>query len=339
MKDNLSTEPGYLALYRSSELEKRALALEARLTECDICPRECGANRLKGKYGFCTSGALPIVSSFCVHRGEEPAISGTGGSGTIFFGNCNMRCVYCQNYQISQDPKAQHDNEIETRVLAERMIYLQNELGCHNINLVTPSHFVPQIVRAVMEAVPGGLRLPLVYNTSSYDSLKTLRELDGIISIYLADLRYASNQYGQKYSHALGYVEASRTAIKEMYRQVGKLEVDNEGIAQKGLIVRHLVFPNGIAGSEDALGWLAREVSPEVSVSIMSQYYPAHKVAEHRYPELARKITPKEYAGVTALVEKLGMENGWVQGMESSENYRPDFSAEGPYGIKKRRRR
>ena len=333
----MSIEPGYLALYRSGELEKRARALEARLAECDICPRECGANRLKGKYGFCTSGALPIVSSFCAHRGEEPAISSTRGSGTIFFANCNMRCVYCQNYQISQDPKAQRGNKIETRVLAERMIYLQNELGCHNINLVTPSHFVPQIVRAVMEAVPVGLHLPLVYNTSSYDSLKTLRELDGIISIYLADLRYASNEYGQKYSHARGYVEASRTAIKEMYRQVGKLEVDNEGIAQKGLIIRHLIFPNGVAGSEDSLGWLAREVSPEVSVSIMSQYYPAHKAARHRYPELARKITPEEYAAVTALVEKLGIENGWVQGMESTENYRPDFSAEEPFDTKKRR--
>ena len=190
-----------------------------------------------------------------------------------------------------------------------------------------------------MEAVPGGLHLPLVYNTSSYDSVKTLQDLDGIVSIYLADLRYASNEYGQKYSHAQGYVEASRIAIKEMYRQVGKLEVDSEGIAQKGLLIRHLVLPNGIAGSDDSLTWLAREVSPEVSVSITSQYYQAHKATRHRYPELGRRITPEEYASVTGLVEKLGMVNGWVQGMDSTDCYRPDFSAEEPFDGKKRRRK
>jgi putative pyruvate formate lyase activating enzyme len=335
----MTIEPGYIALYNSGELKRRVLALEARLAECDICPRECGANRLKGKYGFCYSGSLPIVSSCCAHHGEEPALSGTRGSGTIFFANCNMRCVYCQNFQISQDSKTQYVNKIEPHVLAERMLHLQNELGCHNINLVTPSHFIPQIVRAVLEAVPLGLRLPLVYNTSSYDSMKTLKELDGIISIYLADLRYASDEYGLKYSHARGYVEASRAAIKEMYRQVGNLVVDDDDIAQKGLIVRHLILPNNIAGSEDSLRWLVKEVSPEVSVSIMAQYYPAHKAARHRYPELGRQITHEEYAAVTALVEKLGIENGWVQGMDSAENYQPDFSADEPFEKKERRKR
>jgi putative pyruvate formate lyase activating enzyme len=335
----MNTEPGYIALYRSGELERRAAALEARLAECDICPRECGAKRLSGKTGSCRSAALPIVASYCAHHGEEPALSGTRGSGTIFFGNCNLRCVYCQNHQISQDPAAQQGNEVETRVLAERMLYLQDGLGCHNINLVTPSHFVPQIVRAVLEAVPRGLRLPLVYNTSSYDSLPTLRALDGIISIYLADLRYASNEYGRKYSHVRGYVEASRTAIREMYRQVGNLVVDDEGIAQKGLIIRHLILPNGIAGSEDSLSWLVREVSPEVAVSIMSQYYPAHKAAGRRYPELARKITPGEYQAVADLVAKLGMENGWMQGMGSAEDYRPDFAADEPFNAGKRRQK
>jgi putative pyruvate formate lyase activating enzyme len=335
----MSIEPGYCALYLSGELERRVKALEARLAECDICPRECGAERLKGKTGPCNSAYLPIVSSYCAHHGEEPALSGKRGSGTIFFGNCNMRCVYCQNHQISQDPEAQQGNEIETSKLAERMLYLQNELGCHNINLVTPSHFVPQIVRAVFEAVPGGLRLPLVYNTSSYDSLKTLHELDGIMSVYLADLRYASNEYGRKYSHVRDYAEVSRAAIKEMYRQVGNLELDGEGIARKGLIIRHLILPDDIAGSEDSLGWLAREVSPEVAVSIMSQYYPAHKAAGRRYPELARKITLEEYGAVAALVEKLGIENGWMQGMESAENYRPDFAADEPFNTEKRQRK
>jgi putative pyruvate formate lyase activating enzyme len=334
----MSSEPGYIALYRSGELERRVSALEARLTECDICPRECGAKRLKGKVGHCNSGVLPIVASYCAHHGEEPVLSGTRGSGTIFFGNCNLRCVYCQNWQISQDPEAQKKNEIGTGVLAERMLYLQNELGCHNINLVTPSHFVPQIARAVFEAVPQGLCLPLVYNTSSYDSLETLKALDGIIDIYLADLRYASDELARKYSRARGYVAASHAAIKEMYRQVGNLELDGEGIAQKGLIIRHLILPDGIAGSGESLRWLVREVSPEVTVSIMSQYYPAHKAARRRYPELARKITPEEYRAVTDLVEELGMENGWTQELASAENYRPDFSADEPFEGKKRHR-
>jgi putative pyruvate formate lyase activating enzyme len=335
----VSIEPGYLALYHSGELERRARALEARLAECDICPRECGANRLKGKTGHCRSAALPIVSSYCAHHGEEPVLSGTRGSGTIFFGNCNLRCVYCQNHQISQDPVAQRSHEITTGLLAERMLYLQEGPGCYNINLVTPSHFVPQIVRAVLEAVPRGLRLPLVYNTSSYDSLETLKALDGVIDIYLADLRYASNEMARKYSHVRGYVEVSRAAISEMYRQVGNLVVDEEGVAQRGLIVRHLILPSGIAGSEDSLGWLAREISPQVAVSIMSQYSPAHKAAGRRYPELGRKITRREYTDVTAIVARLGMENGWVQEMASAEDYRPDFAAVAPFEGKKRRRR
>ncbi|OGO32243.1 MAG: radical SAM protein [Chloroflexi bacterium RBG_16_56_11] len=326
------TGPGYLALYRSGELERRVKALEARLEECDICPRECRTRRLEGNTGACNSGALPIVSSFCAHHGEEPALSGSRGSGTIFFGNCNMRCVYCQNFQISQDPVNQRQYEVTTRVLAERMLYLQDELKCHNINLVTPSHFVPQIARAVFEAVPRGLRLPLVYNTSSYDSLRTLKQLDGIIDIYLADLRYASNEAGRRYSGVPDYTEISRAGIKEMYRQVGDLLVDEEGVAIKGLMVRHLILPNGIAGSEESLRWLAREVSPRVAVSIMSQYYPAHLA--YKYRELYRKILPAEYDEVARLAEELGMENGWLQEMESAGHYRPDFAADEPFAKK-----
>jgi len=329
-----TNEPGYIALYRSGELERRAERLGARLAECDICPRECGANRVKGKVGSCSSGYLPIVSSVGAHHGEEPVLSGRRGSGTIFFGNCNMRCVYCQNHQISQDPENQQRYEVGTAVLAERMLYLQDELKCHNINLVTPSHFVPQIVKAILEAVPMGLRLPLVYNTSSYDSLKTLRELDGIISIYLADLRYASNEMGRKYSRVRHYADSSRAAIKEMYRQVGNLEVDDEGIARKGLIIRHLVLPDGIAGSEESLPWLVSEISPGVAVSIMSQYHPAHRA--YKYRELNRRISPGEYVEVVGLVERLGIQNGWMQGMESPANYLPDFSADEPFPARKR---
>ena len=323
---------GYIDLYHSGELERRAERLEARLASCDICPRECRGNRLEGELGFCHSAYLPIVAAVCAHHGEEPVISGSKGSGTIFFGNCNMRCVYCQNYQISQDWKRQRANEVDFRTLAENMLYLQDELGCHNINLVSPTHFVPQLVRAVLEAVPMGLKIPLVYNTNSFDSVETLRELDGIISIYLPDLRYASDNWAEEFSQAPGYVAKSREAISEMYRQVGELEVDELGVAQRGLIVRHLILPNGLAGIEDSLAWLAGELSPTVTVSLMSQYSPLHRAK--RIPLLARTISVSEHATVLKLLDELGLENGWVQEMGAPENYLPDFEREGhPFSL------
>src|SRR3989338_5904634 len=214
--------PRYIALHKSGELARRAEAMEARLASCDICPRVCGVNRLEGQTGFCHSASLPIVASCCAHHGEEPPLSGTKGSGTIFFGNCTMSCVYCQNYQISQDWKKQRPNEVSIQKLAEQMLYLQ-ESGCHNINLVTPTHFVPQILRALLEAVPQGLRLPLVYNTSGYESIDVIRELEGIIDIYLPDLRYASDKTADELSHTPDYADNARESIKEMYRQVGDL--------------------------------------------------------------------------------------------------------------------
>jgi len=322
----INTEPEYISLYHSGELERRAERLEARLRSCDICPRGCRVNRLEGELGFCHSGRLPIVSSFCAHHGEEPALSGSRGSGTIFFGNCNMRCVYCQNYQISQNWGRQRFNEIDCHILAEHMLYLQDELGCHNINLVSPSHFVPQLVRAVLEAVPMGLKLPLVYNTNSYDSVKTLKELDGIISIYLPDLKYASDDWANELSQAADYVDWSRQAIKEMYRQVGELVVDEFGVAQRGLIVRHLVLPNGLAGSRDSLSWLASEVSPRVTVSLMSQYHPMHQA--HRFPLLSRHISLAEHEAVLKVMDEVGLENGWLQEMGAQEIYLPDFECE-----------
>jgi putative pyruvate formate lyase activating enzyme len=322
----MDQNPSYLELYGSGELASRAEALEARLTRCNICPRQCFVNRVEGKRGSCHSGLLPIVSSYCAHKGEEPALSGTRGSGTVFFGNCNMSCVYCQNYQISQDFVTQHANEITTTELAQRMLYLQDELGCHNINLVSPSHFVPQIVRAVLEAIPMGLHLPLVYNTGGYDHLDTIKQLEGIIDIYLPDLRYASDRWAMRYSMAPMYVRSARAAIREMHRQVGRLELDDDGVAMKGLIVRHLILPGGLAGSEDSLKWLAEEISPGVAVSIMSQYYPAHKAPS--IPELARGITVDEYTMVVKLVEESGLENGWLQEMGADSTYRPDFQRE-----------
>jgi len=321
------SEPGYLALYRSGELKNRAGRLEARLSNCDICPRKCGVDRLQDEHGFCRSGYLPVVSAVCAHHGEEPALSGSRGSGTIFFGNCNLRCVYCQNYQISQPGEGQRSREVSFHDLARHMLYLQEELGCHNINLVSPSHFVPQLVRALLEAVPMGLRLPLVYNTSGYDDVSVLKELDGVIDIYLPDLRYASSTWAGKYSLAPRYVKYSRRAIKEMYRQVGRLELDESGLARKGLIVRHLILPNNLAGSADSLTWLASELSPEVTVSIMSQYSPQNRARD--FPELAREISPAEYQAVLDLLDRLGFANGWVQELGAQGNYLPDFEREG----------
>ncbi len=320
-------EPGYLALYRSGELKRRAEKLEARLACCDICPRKCAVNRLENERGFCHSGYLPIVAAVCAHHGEEPPISGSKGSGTVFFGNCSMRCVYCQNYQISQDWRKQQSKEMPFSRLAEEMLYLQDELGCHNINFVSPSHYVPQLVQAVLEAVPLGLRVPLVYNSSGYDSVETLKELDGIVSVYLPDLRYASDRWAKKFSRAPGYVEIARAAIKEMYRQVGELVMDEAGVAKRGLIVRHLILPNRIAGSEGSFRWLAREVSPTVAVAVMAQYHPSHRAGKH--PLLTRTITEDEYEEVTRLLEEVGLENGWVQEIGAAENYLPDFDREG----------
>ena len=320
-------QPSYLALHASGELQRRAAALMERMAHCDLCPRDCRVNRLAGGLGLCLSGSLPIVCSVCDHHGEEPPLSGTRGSGTIFFGNCNMRCVYCQNHQISQDPRGVLGKEMGCASLARQMLHLQDVVGCHNINVVSPSHFVPQIVQAVAEAVPLGLRVPLVYNTGGYDSMETLKLLDGIVDIYLPDIRYASDQAARKYSGVKQYTAHNRAAIKEMYRQVGNLVTDDEGVAERGLIVRHLILPEGLAGSEASLEWLATGVSPDVHVSVMSQYYPAHRAA--RFRELARRITPAEYQVVVDALDRLGMENGWVQELESPESYRPDFGREG----------
>ncbi|MFC2022640.1 radical SAM protein [Chloroflexota bacterium] len=315
--------PGYVDHYHSGELERRSEALESRLVACDICPRECRVNRLEGEPGFCRSGTLPAVATVCAHYGEEPVLSGSRGSGTIFFAGCNMRCLYCQNHQISQEWTGQTSQVMDCHALAERMLYLQDELGCHNINLVSPSHFVPQIVKTVLEAVPMGLRLPLVYNTNAYDSIATLKTLDGIISIYLPDLRYASDDWAERLSQVKGYVDRARRAIREMYRQVGNLTIDGSGVAWQGLIVRHLILPYDLAGSEQSLTWLADELSSAVTVSIMSQYLPVYRA--HREPLLGRTITAVEYEAVVGVLSKIGLKNGWVQEMGAAREYVPDF--------------
>ncbi len=320
-------QAGYLALYQSGELSKRAAKLISRLEACDICPHRCGINRLRNETGFCRSGSLPVVSSVCAHHGEEPAISGSRGSGTIFFGNCNMRCVYCQNYQISQDEYAQKGNSISIQTLAEKMLFLQNELKCHNINLVAPTHMVPQIVQALVLAVPLGLYLPLVYNTGGYDALETTQTLEGIVDLYLPDIRYSSDEVALKYSGVKDYVRHNRAALKEMYRQVGDLQTDSDDVAQRGLIIRHLILPEGLAGSGRSLRWMSRNLSPEVTLSVMSQYFPSHRASS--FPEINRKINYAEYSAVVEVMEEEDMKNGWLQELDAPENYLPDFNKDG----------
>jgi putative pyruvate formate lyase activating enzyme len=313
----------YLSLYKSGELARRAKRLWQRLAACDICPRECGADRLRDETGFCHSGKLPIVASACDHHGEEPVLSGSRGSGTIFFGNCNLRCCYCQNHQISQSHKQQKANRVDCHGLAQYMLHLQNELGCHNINFVSPSHFVPQIIKALLQAIPLGLKIPLVYNTNAYDSLETLKELEGVIDIYLPDLKYADDRWAKKFSRARDYVFHSHNAIEEMQRQVGDLIVDDAGIARRGLIVRHLILPHHLAGSRESLKWLAQEVSPNVAVSLMSQYHPTHKASKHSL--LSRQISPAEYKEALEAMTDAGLVEGWTQDISSRKHYLPDF--------------
>jgi len=317
--------PAYLDLYRSGELQQRAARLTARLAACDLCPRNCGVNRLSEEEGFCHSGALPMVSSLCAHLGEEPVLSGKRGSGTIFFSNCNLRCVFCQNFQISQNPAGQKSSAVSIQTLAKHMLDLQQQ-GCHNINLVSPTHFIAQILEALSLAVAGGLCLPLVYNTNAYDRLDVLRELDGVVDIYLPDIKYADENMAIKYSGARGYPKTARLAIREMWRQVGALVTDGEGIAERGLIVRHLILPEGVSGTQPSLNWLA-ELSPEVTLSLMSQYYPAYRAG--RYAALGRPITPAEHEEALRFLEEAGLENGWVQDLEAPASYRPDFERPG----------
>jgi len=316
----------YQQLYKSGELRERAEKLNSRLAECDICPRSCRANRLEGSGGYCRSGKTISVASRCAHHGEEPALSGTRGSGTIFFSGCNLKCIYCQNSQISQGDSGLFES-FDSRGLAKMMLYLQDEMHCHNINLVSPTHYVPQIVEAVCEAVPLGLDIPIVYNTNGYDSVKTISMLDGIIDIYLPDIKYASDRWAGKFSGARHYVRHSRLCLLEMYRQVGNLVTDTHGVAQRGLIVRHLILPGRLAGSADSLEWLATALSRDITLSIMAQYYPCHLAPNE--PLLSRRITPGEYREVVDVVEQLGMGNGWLQQLDSAEHYLPDFHREG----------
>jgi len=319
--------PDYLRLLQTGELAKRVDALEALLERCTVCPRDCLNNRLQNEIAACYSGRLPIVSSYTAHFGEEPALVGTRGAGNIFFGNCNLRCVYCQNYQISQTHKEQLKNEVTHERLAEMMLELQAR-GCHNINFVSPTHFVPQMARSIMLAAQAGLKLPIIYNTNAYDSVEVLKQLDGIVGVYLPDLKYAEDEAGYLYSKVRGYKECARRAIAEMYRQVGdEMVFSQDGLLQRGLIIRLLVLPNDIGGVRESLEWIRDELSPRVAVSIMAQYYPTHQAAtSRRHILLSRRITETEWLRALTALDELGMEEGWMQEFDGAAYYyRPNF--------------
>lgn len=319
-------EPSYIKLLESGELAERVGLLMNMLAKCRICPRDCDVDRLKDEVAACYSGLLPIVSTYTPHFGEEPALVGTGGAGNVFLGLCNLRCVYCQNYQISQTFKEQRKNEISFERLAEMYLELQ-ERGCHNINWVSPTHFAPQLAKSLLIAAERGLRLPVVYNTNAYDSVEVLKLLEGAVDIYLPDLKYSEDEAGREYSKVTEYVRHSRASIKEMYRQVGDgLVYGEDGLLKRGLIIRLLVLPNDIAGIQESLLWIRRELSPKVSVSLMAQYFPTNKVGAERYPLISRKIRWSEWLTAIEQMESLGLEEGWMQDFDSAaEYYRPDF--------------
>jgi len=311
--------PSYLNLSKK-ELKNRIEKLFKILKNCEICPRKCHVNRLKGEKGYCQLGYLPMVSAYHPHFGEESVLVGRHGSGTCFMTSCNLSCVYCQNYEISQ---LRIGEEVSFERLAEMMIELQS-VGCHNINFVTPTPQVPAILKSLEIAIEKGLKIPLVYNTSSYDSLEVLKLLDGIFDIYLPDAKYSDDKIAQKYSNAPNYFETMKSAIKEMHRQVGDLIISNfksqnskpklksqnfdnipEGVALRGLIVRHLVLPNNLAGSEKIFEFIANEISKNTFLNIMVQYWPAYKA--HQYPELSRRITKEEFEDAINLAKKFGL--------------------------------
>ena len=286
------------------DLAARARAALARLASCEVCPRRCGTNRLKDERGFCRIGRLARVASFAPHFGEEPPLVGSSGSGTIFFSGCNLACVFCQNYDISQQD---HGQDVSADALASMMLQLQ-DLGCHNINFVTPTHVVPQILEALVLAIDDGLRVPLVYNSGGYDSVKTVQLLEGIFDIYMPDAKYGSDEVALKYSGAPDYTHIMKTAIKEMHRQVGDLIMDEDGVATRGLLVRHLVLPGDLAGSAEVVRFLSEEISPNTYLNVMAQYRPEYKAC--RFPELNRRISAKEYNDAVRLAARAGLTRG-----------------------------
>ena len=294
--------PSYLEAHRSGKLAQRVRALTERLAACDLCPRSCGVNRLEDEKGFCATGRRAVVSSFASHFGEEDPLVGSGGSGTIFFTHCNLRCGFCQNYEISHEGVGQ---EVPAEEIARAMLLLQGQ-GCHNINFVSPSHVVAQILEALPLAVEEGLRIPLVYNTGGYDSTETLAALDGIVDIYMPDVKFSSEAVAKEQANAADYPAVMRRAVEAMHAQVGDLRLDAEGVAFRGLLVRHLVMPDGMAGTREIMQWIAASLSRNTYLNIMDQYRPCGTA--YRHASLGRRITRAEYEAAREAARENGLQ-------------------------------
>ncbi len=295
-------QASYLALLESGELAARAAEAHQHLAICDVCPWECPIDRLAGEVGVCRTGARARISSYGPHLGEEDPLRGQRGSGTIFFTRCNLRCQYCQNHDISQTDAG---DEVDDQALAQMMLELQGR-GCHNINFVSPSHVVPQILAAVLLAAQAGLNIPLVYNSGGYDSLTMLTLLDGVIDIYMPDMKYADAEIATTYSKIRDYPSVNQVAVKEMHRQVGDLRLDERGIARRGLLVRHLLLPGGLAGTKEILRFLSEEISTNTYLNIMAQYRPTFQA--HRYPELNQRLRQEEFDTAMGWARQLGLD-------------------------------
>lgn len=297
--------PSYVKLHEEGRLAVIREGLLEKLASCELCPRNCGANRLKGEKGFCKTARFPLVSSYSLHFGEEPPLVGRSGSGTIFFAFCNLGCIYCQNYTISHLGEGK---EVKPDELAAMMLYLQKR-GAHNINFVTPTHVLAGIIEALVLAADKGLRLPLVYNSGGYDKCSTIKEINGVFDIYMPDAKYSDGHYSLEYSRAKDYWQVCRDALIEMHRQVGDLTINKYGIAEKGLLIRHLVLPNRIAGSFKVLNFIAERISADSYVNIMEQYYPCFR--GHSIKELSRRITEREFDEVIEHAKEIGLHRGF----------------------------
>jgi putative pyruvate formate lyase activating enzyme len=321
MKKNQLNQPCYIETFFNNELREKREILEEIFNSCSLCPWNCGVNRKENEQGRCRAGNALKVAKALPHFGEEPVLTGTHGSGTIFFTYCHLQCTFCQNYQISQENLGR---EMTTDELAFSMLSLQ-EQGCHNINLVSPTHFLPHIVAALEIAIPAGLSLPLVYNSNGYESVETLKLLDGIIDIYLPDAKYADDNLAWYFSRANEYSQNNLCALKEMYRQVGKLQLNQEGMAERGLIIRHLVLPHHLSNTRKVLESIKNLFGNKIHISLMGQYFPnPHALHD---PFLSRKLTAEEYREAINYLEEMNFENGWLQEPDQLDrSFVPDFT-------------
>ena len=307
--------PSYLESYHNGGLNKVIEKTFNMLESCCVCPRRCKVNRLKNEQGFCKTGLRPKVCSFMPHHGEEPPISGKRGSGTVFFSCCNMACAYCQNYEFSQLGEGR---EVDFAELADFMMQLQ-DIGCHNINLVTPTHVMPQILKSLHIAISRGLKIPIVYNTGGYELPDIIKLLAGIVDIYLPDMRYGDSDMAMRYSAAVDYPQYNQAAVKQMHMQVGVAKMSSDGIIEQGVIIRHLILPNNISGTEAIMRFIARELSQDTYISLMSQYFPCYH-ANH-FKEIARRIKFEEYKEAKQIMARYGLENGWIQESHGLERF------------------